>query len=567
MTSQDAILSSLAEYDRLLNPRPPPPRSDEMVFGRYSSLKISLPPLLNHPDAGAPLPCRESPAEFETIFNAHFSAQIHAFFNALHDLEVTSTAASQTPSTSIVNIQHPSHQQPSPPPPPPLELELTLSLLNQSFHPHLPCLHRAFHTYRLTILNPHTLPLLTRVTKLRILPNSDSDHTHDAINTRPISLATPIQLATGLPHLRELDCPWLGERLPVAFTSKALRIISRVWEGPWRDDRLLFARTVRGAMANGDLPISLGKVRFWFWRPVPHGDEMDQGGRMADLVGSSSSLVDDDEFGGMDPVSLGLRNLGSRLEELDVRALVTSDLFPSSSSSSSSSSPSGLVSDNYPLSSKWPHMRHLKVEFHPCSPDGKWYFCGPRGEDPETKGFVITREEHYPPGQENDEETHELMSDEEEKYAADAPDIYDLRSPDMFRLRPIPERVNPLLLAFASSLEPQRMPALRDAELFTWLTWRPSKERAKEYEGSDEVPPTECDNQVVMFRWGLKYEAPVVGEGDGKGKVTWQVGEDWRPEDRVMKAFENLVGGDGENMEWKAFEFVEEREEDPEDYI
>lgn len=49
--------------------------------------------------------------------------------------------------------------------------------------------------------------------------------------------------------------------------------------------------------------------------------------------------------------------------------------------------------------------------------------------------------------------------------------------------------------------------------------------------------------------------------------MTWQVGEDWRPEDRVIKAFEDLVCGDRDNMEWKAFEFVEEREEDPEDYI
>lgn len=107
------------------------------------------------------------------------------------------------------------------------------------------------------------------------------------------------------------------------------------------------------------------------------------------------------------------------------------------------------------------------------------------------------------------------------------------------------------------------MPAIRDAELFTWLRWRPSKERAKEYEGSDNVPPTSYEEEMVM-RWGVRYEAPAVG-GDGKGKVTWQVGEDWRPEDGVIKAFEDLVGGDGENMEWKAFESLEEREQDPED--
>ena len=46
---------------------------------------------------------------------------------------------------------------------------------------------------------------------------------------------------------------------------------------------------------------------------------------MPDRVGASTS----GEFEYMDPVSIGLRELGSRLEELDIYALITSDLFPS----------------------------------------------------------------------------------------------------------------------------------------------------------------------------------------------------------------------------------------------
>ncbi|KAK0718700.1 hypothetical protein B0T21DRAFT_295904 [Apiosordaria backusii] len=523
--SKDAILESLVENVRACNARLPPGR-DKIVFGACE-LEAEMPLLLNRP--GARLPCREPPAEFETV-NAHFSAQMHAFFNALHDLE----DMADKPSSDDLDLCRPDEC-----------LRPVICVSNQSFEPQLDCLHRAFHTRRITVQNPDSLPLLNRVTQLRILPDRDS--TFDPINMRPVSLRTPLELATRLPQLRELDCPWLWERLPVAFTSKALRIISRVWAGPWRDDRAEFARAVRHAMPL--LPSSLTKVRLWFWRPSSHWDEVDQAAQMPDLVGASSSSSSTNEFEGIDPVSLGLRDLGSRLEELDVCALITPDLFPSGSD--------GL---------SWPHMRHLNVEFHPCAPDGSWYFSGPRGEDPHATGFAITREEHYPPGQEDDDETHELMSDEKEEYRGDAPDIYDLRNPDMFRLRPIAERINPLLLAFASSLQRQKMPALRDAELFTWLTWRPSKERAKEYEGSDDVPPTSYEEETVMFRWGVRYEAPAVG-GDGKGKVTWQVGEDWRPEDGVIKAFEDLVGGDGENMEWKAFEFVEEREQDPEDYI
>jgi len=80
------------------------------------------------------------------------------------------------------------------------------------------------------------------------------------------------------------------------------------------------------------------------------------------------------------------------------------------------------------------------------------------------------------------------------------------------------------------------------------------------------VPPTWADGQTVMFRWGVRYEAPVVG-GNGKGKVIWQVGKDWTPEDRVIRTFEDLVGKDEEEMEWTALEFLEEREQDGEDYI
>jgi hypothetical protein len=541
--SKDAFLDSLLETIRAHNARQPP-GSVWAGFG-VCELEAEMPLLLNN-RPGAPLPCREPAADFEAV-NAHFAAQVHAFFNALHDLE--GMAAQQSSDEPPLIRAGPDER-----------LQAVIRVANQLFEPHLDCLHRAFHTRRLTIPNPDSLPILNHVTHLRILP----DEAHDAkpIYMRPVSLRTPLDLATRLPQLRRLDCPWLWERLPVAFTSKALRIISRVWAGPWRDDRAEFARGVRYAMHL--LPASLTKVRLWFWRPSAYGDEMDQAEQMLDLVAggvslsssSSSPSSSTNEFGHMDPISLGLRDLGTRLEELDICALITPDLFPSSGGDDAS---------------PWPHMRHLHIEFHPCAPNGSWYFSGPRGEDPYAiGGFAITRDEHYPPGPEGDDEIHNLMSDEEDQYWADAPDIYDLRQPDMFRIRPIAERINPLLLAFASSLRRQMMPSLQDAELFTWLTWRPSEERAQEYKGSDaQVPPTSDGEETVMFRWGVRYEAPPAFGGDGKGKVTWQVGGDWRPGDEVMKAFADLVGGeDGEdNMEWKIFEFLEEREQDPEDYI
>ncbi|KAK3900485.1 hypothetical protein C8A05DRAFT_45689 [Staphylotrichum tortipilum] len=492
--SKDAILHSLLEIIRAYNAR----QEHGIVHGFGECQLEAKMPLLT------PLPCREPAADFDAV-NAHFSAQVHAFFNALQDLE---DIAAKQPADELPLIRAG----------PDKGLQPIICVANQLVEPSLDCFHRAFHTRRLTVQNLDSLPVLNRVTKLRFFPNGA--YAAKPIYRRPVSLRTPIDLATRLPQLRRLDCPWLGEHLPIAFKSKAMRIFSRIWASPWRDDRGEFARGVRYAMPL--LPSSLTKVRLWFWKPSRLGDEMDQAAQLPDLVSTSSSpsspFSSTSEFEHKDPV----------------------DALP------------------------WPHMRYFRVEFHPCAPDGSWYFSGPRGEDPYATGFAVTREEYYSPGQEDDDETHEIMSDEEDEYWGNTVMLYDLRQPDMFRIRPIAERVNLLLLAFASSLQRQKMPSLQDAELFTWLTWRPSKERAQEYKGSDDVPPTSYEDETVMFRLGVRYEAPA--GGDGKGKVTWQIGEDWRPEDEVIRAFEDLVGKDGEAMEWTVFEFLGEREQEAEDY-
>ncbi|KAK4154476.1 hypothetical protein C8A00DRAFT_14421 [Chaetomidium leptoderma] len=525
MASQHLLIATPPSQDAILNSLVQDARAGLCVV----NLDAEMPLLLNPP--GAPLACWEPLAEFEAV-NAHFSAQVHAFFNALHSLE----EMSDKQSTDEPALIHPDKG-----------LQPAIRVVNQSFDIPLDCWHRIFHSRRLTVQSPDTLPLLNRVTQLRVLPDVDYSKGPgmDVIHMRPVSPRVPVDLAARLlPHLRELDCPWLWERLPIAFSSQALRAFARVWEGPWRDARAEFARGVRQLMPALLLPSSsssLTKARLWFWKPEPYGDDMDQAAQMPDLLVGALSLSSStaDEFEGMDPVSLGLRGLGSCLEELDIRALITPDLFPSGGSATTGHS--------------WPHMQHLKVEFHACAPDGRWYFSGPRGENPHATGFAITREEHYPPGQEDTDALHVLLSDEEEENTS-GDELCSLRQPDMFRTLPIAERINPLLLAFGSSL--QKMPSLQDAELFTWLTWRPSEERAQEYKGSSDAPSLAEDEETIMFRWGVRYDV-------SKGQVIWQVGEDWRPGDEVMKVFEHLVGGDRENtIEWEAFEFISERERD-----
>lgn len=183
-------------------------------------------------------------------------------------------------------------------------------------------------TRRLNVLDSDRLPLLRRVRRLCVCrgwspsygPAKGSPH------TRPASLCVPLDLAARLPNLRELDCPWLWERLPIAFSSWALRQFAHVWEGPWRDARVEFAQGVRHLLPR--LPVSLAKARLWFWNPNVYGDSADQAAQMPDLVGASSSSSSSSEFGGKDPVSLGLRDLGRRLEELDIRALITPTFSP-----------------------------------------------------------------------------------------------------------------------------------------------------------------------------------------------------------------------------------------------
>ncbi|KAK3985447.1 hypothetical protein QBC44DRAFT_404631 [Cladorrhinum sp. PSN332] len=485
-----------------------PPPSEDDICRRLPvhcfSIEPRLPLLFNLPDG--PSPCWESLDVFEAI-NTEVSAQVHTFFNAPFGV---------CDSTD--------------------------------------CCHRAIHTRRLTIENRDTLPLLNHVAQLRFFSQASAiGH-----GVRPFSPRVPLDLATRPPSLRWLECPWLWERLPIAFESKAPRIFFRIWAGPWRDYRAEFARGVRDTIPL--LPYSLTKARLWFWMPRDWGDHMDQAMQMPDLVGAPDDFEHMDqamrqltlssttiEFEGKDPVSLGLRSLGSLLEELDIRALITPDLFPCGSSQTN----------------LWSKMRHLKVEFYPCAPDGRWYFCGPRGEDPYPTGFNITEEEHYPPAQEHYKELHELLWDEmEENDTGDV--LEDVHCTDTFRILPIADRINPLLLTFALSIQLDKMPLLQDAELFTWLRWYPSEARAKEYEGSDDAPSSNGDGSMV--RWGVKYDGPREG-GDRKGTLTWQVGRNWKPSPEVIEAFRELVDWDGVNMEWKDLEFVEERGVNFCDYI
>ncbi|KAJ2971664.1 hypothetical protein NQ176_g7576 [Zarea fungicola] len=136
---------------------------------------------------------------------------------------------------------------------------------------------------------------------------------------------------------------------------------------------------------------------------------------------------------------------------------------------------------------------------HPLRPDGRWYFVGPRSEDPhdsEEGGFKISQSKHYPREQDN-----------------------------------------------TSQLE--------NVEMYTCLWWNPSHSRATEY-GYVPEEGIECK----VHRWGVRYVAGRGGKDNDAAAliVQWQVG-DWRRSQDVTSIFEGL-GQQG----WLDFEFSDRRD-------
>ncbi|KAF6822767.1 hypothetical protein CPLU01_11807 [Colletotrichum plurivorum] len=473
LPSQDQILNDIIQTAQDL--------------GRLSNYTfiLGLPMLLNPPES--PLPCRETPVEADTI-SADFTAQIRGLLGALESSHVLDAQAIADGKPSMLEKN----------------LALTIKIQRQSFDRHLKCLHRSYPTYTLSLtVFPANLPLLPGVTKLRLFSASNDAaaiHFHDV---RPVALSVPLLLLSRFPDLQELGCPWLWERLPIPFKAPSLRHYTRQWAALLRETRRQFRNAVE--KLQGQIPAPMTKARLWFWRPslVP---EEDQGEPLPDFLWPL----------GEDPVSLGLCTLASHLEELDLRAFLTPEIFNPAV--------------------PWTRMRRLRVEFHPRQPDGGWYFIGPLGENlcaesPNNRGFWIQLED-YPSHASREEDS---IVDDEFLTKSKGLDGSDRESPT---------------LAFAQAL--RYMPALEEAELFAYLTWKPSEKRKIDYE--EDAPYDEG-----VHRWGLKYTPAKEGR---KGLLEWPVGS-WRPQAHVTRLF--VGGSDGLNVIWKPFEFMDMRPEGDQD--
>ncbi|KAH6629733.1 hypothetical protein C7974DRAFT_359707 [Boeremia exigua] len=466
---------------------------------------LPLPLLVANEETEEELPCHE-PAEETVAVSAHMSTRIRAWYE---QLAATFGKAEDLPARFDI------------------ELQIEPQKLNIE---DLDCSHRRFHSRRLQLHNPETLPDLPFVSSLTIRSRPGSD-TETTIDIRPLSPLVPLQCLVHLPAVQEWRAPWLWERpMPSNMPSRVMREhYARPFEGPLRDARHEFGAAIidqEKHLCGKRIPASLTRAALHFW-PFFNFPRHDQSVARPNLIHPADK----------DPVSVGLCKLGAQLSLFDVRAVVTPDLFPSPEA---------------PDDEQWSQMRRFRLEFHSLRPDGRWYFVGPGGEDPhdsEQGGYTISDTKHYP--RETDTDEDEELHDED---ADNPPEDYDFDL-NMFRVEPCRERIEPLLAAFAQSLSRDNMPSLEDAELFTHLWWAPSDDiKAKGY----DLP------MKKGHRWGVKF---IAGRGSKRQKsdaaaaaptppvVQWLVG-DWRPSEEVMGLFESLG-----RQEWLDFEWKKYREE------
>ncbi|KAI4915394.1 uncharacterized protein J4E92_009348 [Alternaria infectoria] len=464
---------------------------------------LPLPLILVDGQASPPLPCCE-PAEETLAISAHTSARIHA----VYEQSAAACIAVEDPPSSIA-----------------LNIEIETQKFDTDDLGCLVCYHRRHHSHRLQLQNPEKLPDLPFISSLSIRSacGSDADTARDI---RPLSPLVPLQCLVHLPAVQEWTARWLWERpMPSTISSKVMREHwTWPWEGPLRDARHEFGDAIidqEKYLCGKRIPASLTRAALHFY-PFFSLPKHDQSLARPNLIHPADK----------DPVSIGLRRLGAQLTLFDIRAMVTPDLFPL---------------PNAPTPQQWSRMRRFRLEFHPLRPDGRWYFIGPRGEDPhdsEQGGYKISDTAHYLREIDRDE-----CGDLRGRYdyeVTDGPE-YDV---NMFRVQPCRERIEPLLAAFAKALTSENMPDLEDAEVFTHLWWCPSDEREVEEYGL---------RMKKGHKWGVKFIAGRGSETQKNGDaaaaalrlpvVQWQVG-DWRPSEEVMSLFERLGQQEWLDLEW-----------------
>jgi hypothetical protein len=130
---------------------------------------------------------------------------------------------------------------------PPASIGIELTIQPQNFDPEEPlCHHHRYHSRRLQLQDPKTLPELPFVSSLAIRSRLYGGFDDSATDVRPLSLLMPLQCLFYLPAVQEWNAPWLWERpMPTSILSRVMREhFTWPWEGPLRDARDEFGAAI-----------------------------------------------------------------------------------------------------------------------------------------------------------------------------------------------------------------------------------------------------------------------------------------------------------------------------------
>lgn len=483
------------------------------------------------------LSCRETADEVREN-NEVFTRRIAAIFTAIKTLEMSLNDGSGAQDMNV---------------------SLTIMTPRQLVED-APCDHRCYHSWRLHLLQPETIPRLESIKQLVVgldeRSNNDSRFWSFSDNRyrHALDLRVGLDLLDKLPHCHSLQSIDIHDSLPYPYEARQLKHFARPFEGPRRDSRHGFARAFRERVSSSPnlspgapLYPALKAVTLYLGRPNKH---VDQDERLPNLVTPNPdiALTTDDvpasrltvSVSHDDPLSSSLRLLSQNLVTSEVRGCIDKSIFWPSTTPLTS-----LDDTQTPF---WPNLTHLSVEFDPAHPRGTWFFQAPppfsssSASDNEQEGFTITQE-HYPSfsRSENDAYWDDVFDDLGGRYENVAV--------DMFRVTPVDAAVDELLEAFALALE--RMPALKEAELYTLLKWWPSQNAMETYFEGDRVPLKAKNEELCGLRerhgvrychwWGVKYNGVDSDEGK-RPRLEWRVG-DWRPCQRVLDMIHRAVAG------------------------
>lgn len=204
---------------------------------------LPLPLLLVTENTEKDLSCNET-AEETAIISAHVSTRIHALFEQL--------------AAAYDEVEDP-----------PAHIFLQLNIATQKFDPEKPdCDHRRYHSRRLLLHDPETLPDLPFVGNLTIR-SRPGDNVETTKDMRPLSPLVPLNCLAHLPAVQEWNATWLWERpMPSTMPSRVVREhYAWLYEGPLRDARHEFGAAIidqEKHLCGKRIPTNLTRVALHF---------------------------------------------------------------------------------------------------------------------------------------------------------------------------------------------------------------------------------------------------------------------------------------------------------------